>query len=186
MDRGILFRFSGAAPLIHMIHRAGFTLIELVMVILLIGILAAVAIPEFVDFRTDAKNSATQGALGGLRAGIAIGRASIALREADTAPAYPDVTELRTNVYQPAFHPVLAAQALAIVDKAPSIPQNPWTLATLPLAHFSSVADCSGLTQGDVLDTPADSRGWCYNNTNGTIWANSHRNKAANSTENTF
>ncbi len=153
------------------------------MVILLVGILAAVAIPEFVDFRTDAKNAATQGALGGWRAAIAVARAAIALREDSLAPTYPVITEVRSNAYN-ASHPVLTGTA--VLDKSAGIPKNPWTLSTLPASHFSSVADCTGSTQGDVLATPADDRGWCYNPSNGTIWANSHRNKGVDATENSF
>ena len=51
--------------------------VPLVMVILLVGILAAVAIPEFIDLRRDARNAATQGALGGVRSAIAVARAVI-------------------------------------------------------------------------------------------------------------
>lgn len=53
----------------------GFTLIELVMVILILGILAASAIPKFVDLTSQAEKAAMMGVVGAARAGIGILRA---------------------------------------------------------------------------------------------------------------
>lgn len=44
--------------------QAGFTMIELIVVIVILGVLAAVAMPKFVDVSSDAKAAALQGVVG--------------------------------------------------------------------------------------------------------------------------
>ena len=75
----------------------GFTLIELVMVIVILGVLAAVAIPKFVDLKGDAVSAATAGVAGALSSAAAINYAS---RSANVARgnAVANCTDVATSL----------------------------------------------------------------------------------------
>lgn len=53
----------------------GFTLVELVIVIVILGLLAATALPRFINVTSEARLASLNGVAGGLRSAVALARA---------------------------------------------------------------------------------------------------------------
>ena len=76
----------------------GFTLIEIIMVIVLLGIIAAIAIPKYVDLKSDAITATLNGLKGGIVSSAAVGYADIAINGRGYSNAtYPNGSDLNNS-----------------------------------------------------------------------------------------
>lgn len=82
-------------------RQGGFTLIELVVVIVILGILAVTAAPKFLNLQKDARASSLQGLKGAMSgaAGIVYGKAAIEGKEGSENPV--DVDDISTKYGYP-------------------------------------------------------------------------------------
>jgi prepilin-type N-terminal cleavage/methylation domain-containing protein len=162
-------------------RRSGFTLIEILMVILLIAVLALMGITQFQNYSTDAKDATTKSNLQVLRRAIAVQNAQMRLRCNVTTSNPPPLANLQANDITTGASPCTTTQVSNRQDRAfvsGEIPANPWgssqsntiVASTLSTSAQKATGNCGGTARG------ASDDGWCYNTTTGEIWANSAHN----------
>lgn len=121
-----------------------FTLIELIVVIVVLAVLSAVAIPKYIDYSANAKLSACKGILGDTRTAIANFYANAAV---SGVPAYPTLVQLQTN-------------GTVLTETVPANPYN--GSAVIAAATWNATPPVSG------------NNGWNYDVATGKFWANTN------------
>lgn len=92
-------------------NEKGFTLVELILVIVVLGILAAVAIPKFLDLQSAASTARQKGALAALRGSITLLHAQYLL---DTTSTYDATSVLNQTDLSGTSGTASAATAITI------------------------------------------------------------------------
>ncbi|MFQ5598434.1 MAG: type II secretion system protein [Nitrospiria bacterium] len=154
----------------------GYTLIELITVMVMIGVLTGLAVARYHDLTQEANVSASKGNLGTIRAGITLIHAkTILFGVSETNPEWPSVTELNNNALDASRPPSLAN--LKIID-GPS--GDVCSLTCMPESFISTLGTLNERRKIVVVTTSeanarilqTEAGAWAYDAATGQFYVN--------------
>lgn len=149
-------------------RRRAFTLVEILIVVMILGILAAVAIPKFANASQSARESSLKDDLRLLRTQLGVYKSQHSL-----FPGYPNGDGSQTPAAAVAVNQLLQYSDNAGVTSASGSAVYKWGpyLNALPANPVNGNADWKILSDSEAF-TPDGSTGWLYQPSTGQLEAN--------------
>lgn len=144
-------------------NRRGFTLVEVLIVVVILGILAATVLPQFTTSNNDAKESAVMQDLQTIRSQIELFRFQ-------HLGALPAEGMGSASKFEDAM--LLSSDADTTTGAIGTKPFGPYFIGKLPPNPYNNLRTVLMTTSDLSLVTPDDTTGWIYNSDLGQIKAN--------------
>lgn len=170
-------------------RQRGFTLVELLIVVIILSILAAIVVPQFASSTTDAKNAALDANLSALRSATELyyqqhgHYPSAAVSAGGTAPGTGGAAGTGAKDSEKAFIEQLtmystAAGLTATTSDTTNYKYGPYLKKGIPMEPVSNSAAVDVITAGvlNMTATGAATGGWKFDNKTGQLIANSSDN----------
>src|SRR4051812_18452423 len=142
-------------------HKGGFTLVEILIVVIILGILAAIVIPQFTNASTDARKNSLTSQLQTVRSQLELYK----LQHNDKLPLFAGATADLQWEQMTSQTDVSGSTTATTKEFGPSLQQPPFT----PLNSKSKMAP--GTADATTSTSFAAGTGFYVNTTNGKVWA---------------